>query len=879
MASKFKIPGVFTSTTDLTVASSSSAGITTLGLVGETLKGPAFEPIFIQGQSDFTSRFGAQSPEKFSNGVPKYEAAYIANEYLKESNQLYVTRVLGLSGYNAGKAWGIVASAGLDLSTVTLAATVTGTTTFTSTSTTTTFANAGIEALKDKFSTLPINALNSGATFTIESGATLNKTSNVFSASGITLNVISTTGNTGTATFTVKRYTGSGSTATEGMVLAVLRSRGSYDIDTLKFATSAVTISNTALVDPTKSFTLTTNGVNTYDVSLNEKSEDFITKVIGTNQNDKKANIFVEEINSKLLNSLYLSGEIYGIKATLVELPELDNADYISQFKTPETPWIVSQLNGNNVERLFKVITISDGNNANKEVKVSFTNINFDSREFDILVRDFNDTDAKPVILESFTRCTLQVGSLSYVGAKIGTSDGEYALKSKFIYLEMNVNASSTAVPAGFEGYETRNYGTGVTPRMLYKASYDALDKVNKVYLGLSDKVGIDQTKFNYFGEKASLTKTEGFHMDSGATLAGKFIVGKHSFKKEADLVGTEIERPRDRKFTICPAGGFDGWDIYRTERTNRDFYQNTNVKFANANFTEANPSDYYAYLEAYHIYDDPKDISLNLFATPGIDYERNLSLVNEVIELVEDVRGDCLYITTTPDQDDTNASAETMADVINSAQLDSSYTCTYGPWIQHFDKQNSVNIFLPPTAEAVRNMAYTDRIKGSWFAPAGFERGTINAKRARIKLNDEKAITLHEAKINPIRSYGADGLKIFGQKTLQVQESALDRIQVRRLMLQLSKAISNIALRLVFEPNDTTLMSQFNTLVNPVLNNIKIERGVYDFLVICDSSINTPESIDRLELNAIIKVKPTRAAEFINVNFELTPTGTSFTV
>jgi phage tail sheath protein FI len=180
----------------------------------------------------------------------------------------------------------------------------------------------------------------------------------------------------------------------------------------------------------------------------------------------------------------------------------------------------------------------------------------------------------------------------------------------------------------------------------------------------------------------------------------------------------------------------------------------------------------------------------------------------------------------------------------------------------------------LPPTRDVCRNIALTDNIAFPWFAVAGIQRGDVSAEKARKKLTLEERDTLYEGRINPIATFSAEGIKIWGNKTLQVKESALDRLNVRRLLLQARKLISAVSIRLLFEQNDEVVRNQFKSLVNPILESIRSERGLTDFRVEVD---NSPESIDRNELAGRIFIKPTRALEFITIEFVVMSTGASF--
>ena len=284
--------------------------------------------------------------------------------------------------------------------------------------------------------------------------------------------------------------------------------------------------------------------------------------------------------------------------------------------------------------------------------------------------------------------------------------------------------------------------------------------------------------------------------------------------------------------------------------------------------------SDYYAYLEAIWTFKNPEATNINVFATPGIDTFDNSNLVEASIEMIEQDRADSLYIVTTPDT--SSGSILTVGDVTDSLSdmYDSNYTATYWPWIQILDAENNVFIYVPPTRDVVRNIALTDNIAFPWFAVAGIQRGDVDAIKARKKLTLGERDTLYENRINPIATFTSDGIKIWGNKTLQVKETALNRINVRRLLLQARKLISAVSIRLLFEQNDTIVRNQFLALVNPILDSIRTERGLYDFRVVLS---NDPEDIDRNQLTGKIYLKPTRALEFIVVEFNIMNTGASF--
>jgi hypothetical protein len=909
----FTSPGVKFKERDLTFVTR-NVGITTLGLVGETLKGPAFEPVFIQDKTQFAQRFGAQSTRKIGiaktgSVIPQYQVPYVANAYLEESNQLFVTRVLGLSGYDAGKAWELTLSAGVDLSTTATTASVSFTSGFT-----------------DNIF-LGVNMYTIGDNGTWFSGFVKN---NGFGPDTFTgylkeFTCVTITGDTGTVTGITHTLSGASLTEYEDMVLAVIRSRGLVQDHpnlppTTDFYTQTLTMTgNQTLLGTGDLFGLfvlqAVSGatVETYTASLNPNSSSFLPNVIGSEPKDKNTMIWVEATYPDLIKKLDAEGIGYGINTTLLVGTANSFTDYNAQFQTPETPWVVSQIKGSTVDRLFKFVSISDGNAANQEIKISIQNIKPDSLEFDVVVREFYDTDENPNILETFSRCTMIKGLTSYIAQRIGTTDGEYDLQSKYIMVELAENLPLDVFPAGFEGYQFMNFTgiTGVEPKIFYKTEYLDSEKVKKVYLGVSEKAydahdidgtvtlvgtGINQNFFNYCG-KGGFVKTQGFHMDSGATgitsFGYSFDCGVGPFQTIYDVVDPEqtYYQLATRKFTLVPAGGFDGWNVNRgatiQERSNSDGFAARGLyDGVPANQTDLAVNDFQAWETAIHTFDNPEEVTINLFATPGLTWYDNTVLVQETIEMIETQRTDSLYIIDAPDfgmpqivgqaKSDV-ASAQDIASALADTEISSSYACTYFPWIQIRDTQNNVNIYLPPTGEVVKAMAFTDNTKFPWFAPAGLQRGVTDARKSKFKLSLEARDTLYAARINPMADFADAGTAIFGQKTLQIKESALDRINVRRLLLQIKVLIANIAIRLVFEQNDQATIDQFLQKATPILDTIKRERGLTEFRIKMDDSNNTPETRDRNELFGEIFLKPTRAVEFIGITFTITPSGASF--
>ncbi len=945
MADKvFVSPGVYTSEKDLTFVTR-QVGVTTLGLVGETTIGPAFQPIFVSNYDEFTSFFGGLNATKIKDtGAPKYELPYIAKSYLSQTNQLFVSRILGFSGYDAGLAWGITLDAALDGTTSGATgggganASLISFTASTGTSVAITSLSSTdplVQSLWDAgLLTSQLAYLAAAATGTTASiGPVFEKNGNTFS--GLTLtNTLSTKSNSGGAAIGVcsgvtTHYSGTGYSNIENKIVSLLRSRGTVDSDEIMrheltgFTNVGFNANVTAAAtDPKGDFgltgTSTSQGAFTYSLSFDKTKKNYLPRVLGTGAQDGQTALYVEEMFDNMFEDYVTDEKVRGINIDALINYSDDFDDYLTEYQPAVTPWVVSELRGSNLLRLFRLWTISDGNAANKQFKISIKNIKLDDKEFDVEIRAYGDTDAKPVVLERFTRLTMDPTSNNYIAKRIGTLDGDFASRSTYVLVELEEESdTSDAFPGGFLGFPIRDYQTNSnttvqSPSIEYKQTYGTFENKRKFYLGLSDTKGIDQDFFDYKGvpENDDLSMwtglTNGFHMDIGATGATidnveivinstggtyspvyEFDTGDWAFRTESDVVGGPYEKVYARKFTFAPYGGFDGWDIYRTKRTNTDRYTINGTRgkdgllsgvFANRALTNGDAginSDYYAYLEGIWTFQNPEATNINVFSTPGIDTTYNTNLVEEAIEMVEQDRADSLYIVTTPD---TDASGDVMLpeDVVDQldGQFDSNYTATYWPWVQINDAENNVYIYVPPTRDVVRNIALTDNISFPWFAVAGVQRGDVQAIKARKKLTLAERDTLYDGRINPIATFASEGIKIWGNKTLQVKDTALNRINVRRLLLQARKLISAVSIRLLFEQNDDVVRNQFLSLVNPILDNIRSERGLTDFRVVLDDS---PELIDQNTLCGKIFLKPTRALEFICVEFNIMNTGASF--
>ena len=267
-------------------------------------------------------------------------------------------------------------------------------------------------------------------------------------------------------------------------------------------------------------------------------------------------------------------------------------------------------------------------------------------------------------------------------------------------------------------------------------------------------------------------------------------------------------------------------------------------------------------------------DYRFNALYTPGLFAELHTTQTNQIISNTQD-RGDNIYVVDLVDFGDS------VTGVVSQANsLDTSYAAAYWPWCQIKDPATGKNVWVPASTMIAGVYAYNDKVAEPWFAPAGINRGGLSRViRAEQKLPQSSRDTLYLNKVNPIATFPGTGVVVYGQKTLQSAASALDRVNVRRLLIQLKSYISQIALNLVFEQNTAATRNQFLSQVNPYLETVQQRQGLFAFKVVMDDTNNTPDVIDRNELIGQIYLQPTKTAEFIYLDFNITPTGATFPV
>jgi uncharacterized protein len=304
------------------------------------------------------------------------------------------------------------------------------------------------------------------------------------------------------------------------------------------------------------------------------------------------------------------------------------------------------------------------------------------------------------------------------------------------------------------------------------------------------------------------------------------------------------------------------------------DLFVGPGASFYNATPTVTNsqgiPSSSYATASALLANQD--EYKYNILLTPGLYNSIQTSQVTTLISNTQN-RGDALYVVDPAPYGSTVATAVTQA-----ASRNSSYTAMYYPWCQVLDPDTGAQVWAPASTLMGGVFAYNDSVSEPWFAPAGINRGGLGQViRAEQKLTQSQRDTLYGGKVNPLATFPGTGVVVYGQKTLQTQASALDRVNVRRLLIQLKSYISQVAQNLVFEQNTASTRNQFLSQVNPYLESVQQRQGLYAFKVVMDDSNNTPDVIDRNQLIGAIYIQPTRTAEFIYLDFNILPTGATF--
>ena len=262
----------------------------------------------------------------------------------------------------------------------------------------------------------------------------------------------------------------------------------------------------------------------------------------------------------------------------------------------------------------------------------------------------------------------------------------------------------------------------------------------------------------------------------------------------------------------------------------------------------------------------------MNMIVTPGLIYGTHTEVNKFAMDLCED-RGDTFYV-----MDGGTLNGTVTNTVSNVKLLDTNYAATYYPWVKILDTDKNKPVWVPPSVVLPGVIAFNDQVAAEWYAPAGLNRGGLpNVVDVKIRLTNDERDELYTGRVNPIATFPSQGATVFGQKTLQARPSALDRINVRRLLIAVKKFIASSSRYLVFEQNTAATRNRFLSIVNPYLESIQQRNGLYAFRVVMDDTNNTIDMIDRNMLKGDIFLQPTKTAEFIVLDFTVLPTGAVF--
>tara|TARA_R110001592_G_scaffold114630_1_gene314605 strand:+ start:3876 stop:5585 length:1710 start_codon:yes stop_codon:yes gene_type:complete len=374
------------------------------------------------------------------------------------------------------------------------------------------------------------------------------------------------------------------------------------------------------------------------------------------------------------------------------------------------------------------------------------------------------------------------------------------------------------------------------------------------------------------------------------ANVIGDQVVSYNSVEKQIDIISGSFSNNSRyvRVKDITPTPNYlDNSGVAVTAYT-ASVPQNGSGSFGGATGDVAGGANFYEtidntntqglastdYSNAVNLLANSNDYQFNTLLTPGLinSAATHAGVISSVITNTQ-LRGDSIYVVDMVGYDGTLSEAVTQAQT-----RDNSYAATYWPWLRIQDPETGKNVWVPASTMIGGVYAHTDKVSAPWFAPAGINRGGLGSVlRAKNKLSQSNRDELYANNINPIATFPKKGIVVFGQKTLQKDASALDRINVRRLLIELKSFIGQTADNIVFEQNTITTRNKFLSQVNPYLESIKQKQGLYAFKVSMDDNLNTPDVIDRNQLVGQIYIQPTRTAEFINLDFILQSTGAEF--
>lgn len=667
-----------------------------------------------------------------------------------------------------------------------------------------------------------------------------------------------------------------------------------------------LTLSGSFTSDVSSFTNATSENGTAFSASINPESTAYIGDLYGYNPYGTHA--VYNYVNFKKQASASLASD--GATTILIETGSAGSPwDFTTDYLAAATPWVTSQKIGAITTDLFKFHTISHGIHSNYEVKVGIANIRpagtiagSEYGDFDVVVRfvdqsrlpqtpfTYEDEDLRPNIIETF-KCNLDPNSPKFISRVVGDRfititdegkvvvNGDYSNKSKYIRVEVteavtNGGVSPNLVPFGFRAIKSpipkdfsqpaaatfvtdQTAGGAYNRRVYWGFDYDFVNTDNFNYLRplpVTAQITTGSNADFYLGD---------YQQNPGASFPSSAV----AYSSSIDLsTNTALD---SRKFMLPMQGGFDGHKPHLQKKLGAYIEAGNTQGFDISNSTA---DGYTSYKKALDTISNADEFDINMVVTPGIIHSVHSSITNYAKDVCED-RGDAFYVMDSVGINDNIATA-----VATTEGFDSNYAATYYPWVKILDFDRNKPVWVPPTVVLPGVIAFNDRVAAEWFAPAGLNRGGLTeVVEVKSRLTHAERDTLYEARINPIAVFPSTGVCVWGQKTLQGRPSALDRINVRRLLIAAKKFIASSTRYLVFEQNTSQTRSRFLNIVTPYLESIQQRQGLYAFRVIMDESNNTADIIDRNILYGQLFLQPAKTAEFIILDFNIQSTGAAF--
>tara|TARA_B100000902_G_scaffold81469_1_gene86090 strand:+ start:7917 stop:10256 length:2340 start_codon:yes stop_codon:yes gene_type:complete len=634
--------------------------------------------------------------------------------------------------------------------------------------------------------------------------------------------------------------------------------------------------------------TIGTNSAIT--VSFDTGSANYITKVFGTDPQTTNHDVYVynQYKHTTSTSGFSATNDVRIVSASSGE-------DFTHDYAVATTPYIVSQLSAGSRKNLFKVNTRSHGTNVNDDFKIAIADLTAagsvpgsDYGSFALRVLRNNPGENNDgEVLEEFPNLNFDPDSINFAPRAIGdryvtidtegklTYNGDWPNKSVHVYLsdyEANLEGiDESLIPHGFAAASNPILGTTSVPSGSFKTGQTTTNGVfdQNVYYGW-DFTNEDNKQYLAPLPASSGTGNNAvFSLENMDGHADASSIGADTYSDASEKITLALSAKAQRKFVVPFQGGFDGDNPTTLKATGTNIAANNTQGF---DCSGANASGSVAFKRAINAISNPDEFDINLLVTPGIIHEYHNSVTNHAISKVE-ARADAFYVM------DGSRWGRSVTNTISDIQtLDTNYAAVYYPWVKVLDSVKNKPMWVPPSVVLPGVISFTDQVAHEWFAPAGLNRGGLSSVlEAKTRLTHTERDDLYEARVNPIASFPGQGVVVFGQKTLQGKPSALDRINVRRLLIRLRKFIASSSRYLVFEQNTAATRNRFLGIVNPFLESVQSNSGLSAFKVVMDDSNNTPDVVDRNQLVGQIFIQPTRTAEFIVLDFVIQPTGAAF--